>query len=57
MPVGEFIGEIILRPVLEVVFHGLSYWTGFLALKALSFGNILTKSPYLESLDVPAKAK
>jgi hypothetical protein len=40
MPVGEFIGEIILRPIFEIVLYGLSYWTGFLCLKALSFGSI-----------------
>ena len=40
MPVGEFIGEIILRPIFEIVLYGLSYWTGFLFLKALSFGSI-----------------
>lgn len=40
MPVGEVIGELILRPILELVFYGLSYWTGFIVLKALSIGSI-----------------
>lgn len=40
MPIGEFIGEIILRPIFEIVFYGISYWTGYMALKALSCGRI-----------------
>lgn len=40
MPVGEFIGEVILRPILELVLYGLSYWTGYLLLKTISFGGI-----------------
>lgn len=40
MPLGEIIGEVILRAVLEPVLCGLSYWTGFLILKAISLGAI-----------------
>ncbi len=40
MPVGEIIGEVIFRSILELVFYGLSYWTGFLFLKGISFGSI-----------------
>lgn len=40
MPIGEVIGEIILRPILEIVFYGLSYWTGFVVLKIVSIGTI-----------------
>lgn len=40
MPIGEFIAEIGLRIVLEIVFYGLAYWTGFIALKVLSFGTL-----------------
>ena len=40
MPVGEVIGELILRPIVELVFYGLSYWTGFLVLKSVSIGTI-----------------
>jgi hypothetical protein len=39
MPVGEFIAEIGLRFVLEVVFYGIFYWIGFAVIKAASFGS------------------
>lgn len=40
MPLGEIIGEIILRPILEVVLYGLTYCIGFVILKLISFGSI-----------------
>ena len=40
MPIGELIAEIGLRIVLEIIFYGLAYWTGFIALKVLSFGTV-----------------
>jgi hypothetical protein len=40
MPLGEVIGEVILRPILGLVLYGLTYWTGFLLLKAVTFGAI-----------------
>ena len=40
MPVGEIIGEIIIRPIVEIVVYGLAYWTGFLFLKAVTLGSI-----------------
>ena len=40
MPLGETIGEVILRPILELVLYGLTYWTGFLLLKVVTFGAI-----------------
>jgi hypothetical protein len=40
MPLGDIIGEVILRPILELVFYGLTYWTGFLLLKAVTLGSI-----------------
>jgi|GEM_PF-1365963 len=40
MPLGEAIGELVLRPILELVLYGLSYWTGFLLLKVVTFGAI-----------------
>ncbi|RJR44162.1 MAG: hypothetical protein C4576_13325 [Desulfobacteraceae bacterium] len=40
MPIGEIIGEMILRPILELVLYGLSYWTGFVVLKTVSIGTI-----------------
>ena len=40
MPLGEFIAEIGLRIVFEVILYGLAYWTGFIALKILSFGTL-----------------
>jgi len=40
MPIGEIIAEVILRPIIELVFYGLSYWTGFVVLKGSTFGCI-----------------
>ncbi len=40
MPIGEIIGELILRPILELIFYGLSYWTGFSVLKSCSLGRM-----------------
>ena len=40
MPLVEFIAEIGLQIVFEVIFYGLAYWTGFIALKILSFGTL-----------------
>jgi hypothetical protein len=40
MPLGEIIGEVILRPILELVLYGLTYWTGYPLLKAVTFGSI-----------------
>lgn len=36
MPLGEEIGEVVLRVVIEIVFYGV----GYLFLKILSFGNL-----------------
>jgi hypothetical protein len=40
MPLGEVIGEIIIRPILEIVLNGIAYWTGFILLKTVTFGTI-----------------
>lgn len=40
MPIGEFVMDVILRMVLEFVFLGLSYASGFVVLKCLSLGRI-----------------
>jgi hypothetical protein len=40
MPLEEIIGELILRPILELVVYGVFYWTGYLFLKGSSFGTI-----------------
>jgi len=40
MPLGEVIGEIIIRPILEIVIYGLAYWTGYLFLKTVTLGSI-----------------
>jgi hypothetical protein len=40
MPVGEFIAECLIRPVLEIVIGGFSYLTGALFLKVVSIGQI-----------------
>lgn len=38
MPFDDAIGEIILRPLLEVVFYGIFYLTGFVFLKGVTLG-------------------
>jgi hypothetical protein len=40
MPIGEIIGELILRPILEIVFYTAAYYTGALALWILTFGQL-----------------
>ena len=40
MPLGELIGEFLLRGILELVFYGLCYWTGFIFLKVVSAGQL-----------------
>jgi hypothetical protein len=40
MPVGEFIAEMGLRLVVEIVFYGLFYWVGFFVLKVITFGGV-----------------
>lgn len=40
MPLREFIGEVILRSILKLVLYGLTYWIGFLLLKAVTVGAI-----------------
>jgi len=40
MPLGEIIGEIILRPVLYLIINILSYGTGYIILKGLTLGAI-----------------
>jgi len=40
MPIGEFIGEALLRGVFELIFYTLAYYTGAMALWILTFGRI-----------------
>lgn len=40
MPIGEFIGEVLLRGVLEIVLYFLLYYTGFIFLSILSLGQL-----------------
>lgn len=40
MTLGTFIGEIILRGILESLLYPLSYWTGASALKVVTSGRI-----------------
>ncbi len=40
MPIGEFIGEVLLRGVFEVIFYTFFYYTGALALWILTLGQI-----------------
>lgn len=40
MPLGEIIGEIVIRPILEIVLYGIGYWTGAVFLKTVTFGRI-----------------
>ena len=40
MPIGEILGELIIRPLVEVVVLGLFYGIGWGALKLLSLGRL-----------------
>lgn len=40
MPLGEILIELLVRTCIEFVFYGLTYWTGFLFLKVVTFGSI-----------------
>lgn len=40
MPLGDFIAETVGQAIVEVVFYGITYWTGFVILKAVSFGRL-----------------
>jgi hypothetical protein len=40
MPLGEAIGEILLRGIIELIFYGVCYWAGWMVLKVASFGAI-----------------
>ncbi len=40
MPIGEFIGEVILRGIFEIIFYTLAYYTGAPVLWILTFGRI-----------------
>ena len=38
MPLGEFIGEVLLRGVFEIVFYAVTYYTGAIVLGLLTLG-------------------
>jgi hypothetical protein len=40
MPIGEFIGEVLLRGVFEIIFYTLAYYTGAMALWILTLGQV-----------------
>jgi uncharacterized iron-regulated membrane protein len=40
MPIGEFIGEVLLRGVFEIIFYTLAYYTGAMALWIVTLGQI-----------------
>ena len=40
MSIGEFIGEVLLRGILEIIFHTLAYYTGAIALWVVTLGQI-----------------
>jgi hypothetical protein len=40
MPIGEFIGEVLLQGVFEIIFYTLAYYTGAMALWILTLGRI-----------------
>ncbi len=40
MPLGELIGEFLLRGILELVFYTAFYWTGYIFLKVVSAGQL-----------------
>ena len=49
MPLGEIVGEFILKPILEVIAHVVFYtvwfWTGFIFLELVSFGKLNLATP------------
>ena len=55
MPLGEVIAEVILRPVFELVFYGVTYWTGFVFLKVLTCGAV--RLAPLDALDEKRRGK
>ena len=40
MPLGEIVGEIILRPIIELFFYGVCYCIGSITLKICTLGTI-----------------
>ena len=40
MPIGAFIGEVLLRGVFEIIFYTLAYYTGATALWIVTLGQI-----------------
>ena len=40
MPLDDILKELGLQFLFEIVFYGITYWTGFLVLKIVSIGNL-----------------
>ncbi|HRH96203.1 MAG TPA: hypothetical protein PLB55_09735 [Prosthecobacter sp.] len=40
MPLGEFLGELIVRPIVEVIGYGVTYWTGYALLFVVTLGRL-----------------
>lgn len=40
MPIGEFIGEVLLRGVFEIIFYTLAYYTGAMVLWIVTLGQV-----------------
>lgn len=40
MPLGEILGELLLRGFLEIVLYGITYYTGAVFLLIISFGQL-----------------
>lgn len=55
MPLGEFIGEVLLRGVFEIVFYTMSYYTGALILWMVTFGRL--RIAPLSSVETTNKGK
>ena len=40
MPLDDILKELGLQFLFEIVFYGITYWTGFIVLKIVSIGNL-----------------
>ncbi|MFT5905454.1 MAG: hypothetical protein ACI9E1_001052 [Cryomorphaceae bacterium] len=55
MPIGEVIGEV-LKPILECVIYGASYFTGYCFLNIVTCGNVKI-APFLTGYDRKKKKR
>lgn len=55
MPIGEFIGEVLFRGIIEIILYALAYYTGAGALWILTLGQL--RIAPLTSIDKTNKGK